>query len=194
MRLQQNHPIEGPGLVSVRSPDLAVHIVIDPRATHRSVDILADRGLAAFCGTGKRGDVIPGVHQRDENGEPIPGTVVHDVEMRIEVGRPGMVDFLRNTLGLRQGSSVTSGGSGSVRASGRGSVAVGGDISGCSIGEGSRNSLSKRIVVSKTVGVKLTIPIGCSIKIKSAPVVLVISDGQVCTLESAHRNGLLKKV
>ena len=191
MQLQQDHPIDGPGLISVKSPDLAVHIVIDPQTTRRSVDILADRGLAAFCAVGKRGDIIPGFHELDEEGQPLLDTVVHDYEMKIEVGRPGVISSLLGAIGLRPGSSVTGGGT--VRAFGRGSVAAGGNINNCAIGKGARNSLSKKKVVSR-IGVNLTVPVGCSIKIKSAPVVLVIFEGVVRTLESAHRAGLLRKV
>jgi hypothetical protein len=193
MRLQQTHPVEGPGLISVRSPDLAVRIMVDPKAEYRNVHILADRGLAAFCGTGKRGDVIPGILQRDENDRPIPGTVVHDLEMVIEVGRPGMVDFLRGALGLRRGSSVSGGGSVTVRAAGRGSIATGGNITNCSTGKGSLKPLGKESVQPE-IGVNLTVPVGCSIRIKSAQTVLVIFQGTLRTLESAHRDGLLKAV
>lgn len=170
MQLIQQHHTEGPGLIKVKSPDLAVRILIDPDATHRSVHILADRGLAAFSGPFGPGG----------SG------------MNIEVGRPSMAGFLLDTLGLRSGSSVSGGGSAS--SAGRGAVAAGGDITECVTGDNARISTRKEDVRRPGPGVHITAPLGCDIKIKAAPSVLVLWCGVEHTLESAHRLGVLKKV
>lgn len=192
MRLMQQHGVEGPGLITVKSPDLTVRITVDPTATHRSVDILADRGLAAFCASGKRGDIIPGVRKRNERGEPIPGTVVHDLEMRIEVGRPGVITSLLGTLGLRSVSSISGGGS--VVSAGRGAIVSGGNITNCSTGRNSRVTIGKGAARQPEVGVNITAPLNCQVQIKSAPSVVVLLDGVEHTLEAAHQLGFLKKV
>lgn len=170
MQLIQQHGTEGPGPIKVKSPDLAVRILIDPDATHRSVNILADRGLAAFSGP-----FGPG------------GT-----GMNIEVGRPSMAGFLLDTLGLRSGSSISGGGS--VTSAGHGSIVANGHIVNCVTGDNARISTRKEDARPLEPGVHITAPLGCDVKIKAAPSVLVLWCGVEHTLESAHRLGVLKKV
>lgn len=193
MRLIYQYAVEGPGRIEIRSAELPVRITVDPEVSHRSVDIMADRGLAAHAGPGRRGPVIPGVLERDRRGDPIPGTAVRDYTMKIEVGWPGMGKFLLESLGLRSGSSVTGGGS-SVRSSGRGSVAAGGNIMNCATGDGARIDLGKGVHVHPEIGVNLLIPIGCDVKIKAADSVAVLFNGTEFTFEAAHRHGILRKV
>lgn len=177
MRLTHTHHLGGPGRVAVDSPELAVRITVDPDAEYRSVDILADRGLAAWAGpTGTAG-----------------------IELGIKVGRPTLMGTLAGKLGIRQGSYVSGGGSATssgsgghtvVRATGRGSIAAGGNIQNVATGDGARVSGFEKEDLPP-VGVNITAPLYCTFRIKSAAGVTVLYGGREMTLYVAQIEGLL---
>lgn len=161
------HDLGGPGRVIVMAGDLPVTITVDERAEYRSVDVLADRGLAAWAG-------------------PIgPG----GVSFGVEVGRPTLINTLRDKLGLRMGTSVSGGGS--VSSSGRGSIAAGGSIVNCATGRGAKVTVSGVEQKQPEVGVHLTVPRLCIFEIRSHGGIRVLHDGVELTFQAAEERGLL---
>lgn len=168
MRFEHTHHLGGPGRVIVTAPELPVFITIDKDAEYRSVDILADLGQAAWAGGVGPGGVMLG----------------------IEVGRPTLVSSLKNRF--RQGSYSSGGGSvvsgpghaRSVRATGRGSVACGGDLTGNAIGTGSRVSGPAERKPLPAIGVHITAPVGSLFEIKSAQALMVHCGGKTSMMYS----------
>ena len=165
MRLMHQHDLGGPGRVVVTAGDLPVTITVDEQAEYRSVDVLADRGLAAWAG-------------------PIG---VGGVAFGVEVGRPTLINTLRNKLGFRMGTSVSGGGS--VVSAGRGSIATGGSITNCATGRGAKvNGAEQRL---PEIGVHLTVPPLCIFEIRSHGGIRVLHDGIELTFQAAEARGLL---
>ncbi len=159
MQLQYTHPVDGKGHVIVTAPELPVFITLGDYIEHRSVNILADRGLAASARpTGPR-----------------------RANLDIEVGRPGPLTMLKNAVLPRQGSFISGGGS--VVSSGGNSVAAGGNITGCAIGAGSRVSTSKNPKPILSVGVHILAPEGSTFNIRGARSVTVLIDGKEAVLD-----------
>jgi hypothetical protein len=168
MRLMHRHHLAGAGRVVITSPDLPVYITATPEAEYREADILADRGLAAHVGpTGIRG-----------------------VAMEVKVGRPSFLDSLKDTLGLRQGSSISGGGS-SIRSTGRGSVVSGGSITHCATGDGARVFVDGKADLPSGPGVHLTVPLYCTFELKDVGAVSVLHEGRDMTIEAAAAEGIL---
>lgn len=153
------HDLGGPGRVIVMAGDLPVTITVDEQAEYRSVDVLADRGLAAWAG-------------------PIgPG----GVSFGVEVGRPSLINTLRDKLGLRMGTSV----------SGGGSVAAGGSIVNCATGRNAKVAVNGVEQKRPEVGVHLTVPRLCVFEIRSHGGIRVLHDGTELTFQAAEQRGLL---
>ncbi|WGV35949.1 hypothetical protein SEA_FRANKENWEENIE_276 [Streptomyces phage Frankenweenie] len=167
MRLVHQHDLGGPGRVIVMAGDLPVTITVDERAEYRSVDVMADRGLAAWAG-------------------PIgPG----GVSFGVEVGRPSLINTLRDKLGLRMGTSVSGGGS--VVSSGRGSVAAGGSIVNCATGRGAKVTVDGVEQRLPEIGVHLTAPPLCTFEIRSHGGITVLHGDTELTVQAAEERGLL---
>jgi hypothetical protein len=161
------HDLGGPGRVIVMAGDLPVTITVDERAEYRSVDVMADRGLAAWAG-------------------PIgPG----GVSFGVEVGRPSLINTLRDKLGLRMGTSVSGGGS--VVSSGRGSVAAGGSIVNCATGRGAKVTVDCVEQRLPEIGVHLTAPPLCTFEIRSHGGITVLHGDTELTVQAAEERGLL---
>jgi hypothetical protein len=161
------HDLGGPGRVIVMAGDLPVTITVDERAEYRSVDVMADRGLAAWAG-------------------PIgPG----GVSFGVEVGRPSLINTLRDKLGLRMGTSVSGGGS--VVSSGRGSVAAGGSIVNCATGRGAKVTVDGVEQRLPEIGVHLTAPPLCTFEIRSHGGITVLHGDTELTVQAAEERGLL---
>jgi hypothetical protein len=167
VRLMHQHDLGGPGRVIVMAGDLPVTITVDERAEYRSVDVMADRGLAAWAG-------------------PIgPG----GVSFGVEVGRPSLINTLRDKLGLRMGTSVSGGGS--VVSSGRGSVAAGGSIVNCATGRGAKVTVDGVEQRLPEIGVHLTAPPLCTFEIRSHGGITVLHGDTELTVQAAEERGLL---
>lgn len=184
MRLQHTHDLAGAGRVNVNAPEMPVFITLnivgenqeDDSKEYRAVDIMADAGLAAWAGPSGIGGVALG----------------------IEVNRPGILTSLKRTF-LRNGSfasgggTVTSGGTrsvvsgggrgGSVRATGRGSIACGGSISGMVVtGDGAMVGGLRKPEPLPPVGVHITAPVNSTFHIKGAKSVSIRSEHDELTL------------
>lgn len=167
MRLMHQHDLGGPGRVIVMAGDLPVTITVDERAEYRSVDVMADRGLAAWAG-------------------PIgPG----GVSFGVEVGRPSLINTLRDKLGLRMGTSVSGGGS--VVSSGRDSIAAGGSIVNCATGRGAKVTVDGVEQRLPEIGVHLTAPPLCTFEIRSHGGITVLHGDTELTVQAAEERGLL---
>jgi len=161
------HDLGGPGRVIVVAGDLPVTITVDEQAEYRSVDIMADRGLAAWAG-------------------PIgPG----GVSFGVEVGRPTLINTLRDKLGLRMGSHVSGGGT--VVSASRGSIAAGGSIVNCATGRGAEVTVDGQEQRLPEIGVHLTAPRFCTFEIRSHGGIAVLHDGIELTVQAAEERGLL---
>lgn len=161
------HDLGGPGRVIIMAGDLPVTITVDEQAEYRSVDVLADRGLAAWAG-------------------PIgPG----GVSFGVEVGRPSLINTLRDKLGLRMGTSVSGGGS--VVSAGRGSIAAGGSIVNCATGRNAKVTVDGVEQKRPEIGVHLTVPRLCTFEIRSHGGIRVLHDGTELTFQAAEQCGLL---
>ena len=152
MRLQHVHHLGGPGRVIVTAPRLPVFITISENTEYRSVDVMADRGQYAWAGPAGLGRVALGV----EAGWPTLGT---SLKRRFRTG-----SFISG------GGSVASGGSPatSVRASGRGAVAAGGDITGVALGKNSRVTATENYRPPPPIGVHILAPEHSTFEIKAA--------------------------
>lgn len=167
MRLMHQHDLGGPGRVVIMAGDLPVTITVDEQAEYRSVDVMADRGLAAWAGPFGPGGI----------------------SFAVEVGRPTLINTLRNRLGFRRGSSVSGGGS--VVSAGPGSIAAGGDIINCAIGDGARVTADKGSRGLPEIGVHITAPLVCIFEIRSHGGIRVLHNGAEMTLQAAEQRGLL---
>jgi hypothetical protein len=168
MRLMHRHHLAGAGRVIVQAPENRVFIHVDPDAEYRSVDVLADRGQAAWAGP------------------------VGIVALGVEVGRPGFLSMLKGMLGLREGSSVSGGGS--VVSASRGGIVSGGSITHCATGDGATVTVNGVKREPLEPGVHLTVPLYCSFRIKAHDGVEVRHGDQVCSLEYAQAQGWLEVV
>jgi hypothetical protein len=166
VRLTHQHDLGGPGRVIVMAGDLPVTITVDERAEYRSVDVMVDRGLAAWAG-------------------PIgPG----GVSFGVEVGRPTLINTLRDKLGLRSGTSIPGN---SVVSAGRNSVAAGGNIVNCATGRGAKVTVDGAEQRLPEIGVHLTAPPLCTFEIRSHGGITVLHDGIELTVQAAEDRGLL---
>jgi hypothetical protein len=162
------HGTPGAGLIVVKSPELPVFITVNPAATYRSVDILADRGLGACAGPSGPGGAV----------------------MEIKVGRPSLLDSMKDFLGMRRNSTVSS--DGFVVSGGRGSIVAGGNIAYAATGKNSRVTINGREPRLPEPGVHLTLPPNCTVELKAAKSAIVFHGDQEMTLEAAAREGLLE--
>ncbi len=168
MRLQHVHHLGGPGRVIVTTPKLPVFITIDENAKYRSVDIMADRGQYAWAGPAGLGRVSLGV----EAGWQTPGV--------------SLKNLFRTGSYISGGGSSASGGPGDiVRATGRGSVAAGGNISDVALGKNSHVS-SKGSESLPDVGVHILAPERSIFEIKSALSVTVFIEDKEATLDPVN--------
>lgn len=166
MQLTCSHHLAGAGRVIVNAPDLPVFITVAEDIEYRSVDILADRGLAAWAGPSGVGGVAFG----------------------IEVNRPNILTSLKRTF-LRQGSYISGGGS--VVSAGRGAVAAGGNITYAATGKGSRVTIDGVERKTKGVGVHISAPLHSTFELKGFASVAVLRNGAECTVEYAEQQGWL---
>lgn len=166
MQLMRTHHLAGPGRIIVNAPELPVFITVGEDIEYRSVDILADRGLAAWSGPAGIGGV----------------------SMGIEVNRPNILTSLKRTF-LRQGSYVSGGGS--VTSSGRGSVAAGGNITNVATGRNARVTIDGKEQKPRGVGVHISAPLHSTVELKGFASVTVLRDGAECTIEYAEQQGWL---
>lgn len=154
-RLMYQHERAGSDPVLVKAPkDIPIFATVDGSFLHRAVDIvLDDRELAAWAGPSGPGGRT----------------------LSIEVGRPSATSFMKDFFGFRTGASVAGGG---FVATGRNSIAAGGDIVGTALGEGSTVSPGDRR--SLPVGIHLYLPFHCEFDAKNDnPVTVTVGEQQV---------------
>lgn len=166
MRLMHTHHLAGPGRVIVNAPDLPVFITVGEDIEYRSVDIVADRGLAAWAGPSGIGGVALG----------------------IEANRPNVLTSLKRTF-LRQGSYISGGGT--VTSASRGSIASGGSITYAATGEGARVIVGGKEQRSPEVGVHVSAPLRSIFELKGYASVTVLRNHAECTVEYAEQQGWL---
>lgn len=166
MRLMHTHHLAGPGRVIVNAPELPVFITVGEDIEYRSVDVMADRGLAAWAGPSGVGGVALG----------------------IEVNRPNILTSLKRTF-LRQGSYISGGGT--VTSAGRGSIAAGGSITYAATGDGSRVTVGGKEQRLPEVGVHISAPLHSTFDLKGFAAVTVLRGGAECTVEYAEQQGWL---
>lgn len=174
MRLQHVHHLGGAGRVIVKTPQLPVFVTVSSTAEYRSVDIMADRGQYAWAGPAGPGHVSLG----------------------IEAGWPTLLTSLKSRLLLRQGSFISGGGSvltsgsghgeathDSVRATGRGAIAAGGNIENIATGKGARVSAPADRKPLPEIGVHITAPENSTFEIRAALSVTVLIGGKEAVLD-----------
>lgn len=179
MRLQHTHETDGPVRVTVSASNHPLFITIDSDALYAAVDIVTDDSNAAWAGpTGFRGHGFG-----------------------VEVGRPSLINSFRGGSYVSGGGTVLSGGRGSVvsvggisasvRATGRGSIAAGGNISNVATGRGARVT-GEQPSSTPEPGVHLTVPEGCTFSLRRFLDISIQRNGQNVPLADAEANGWLE--